>query len=190
MDDTQLDQIIIKTFLEPLRQNLLRDLQTKMKSGRKENWFEIFLAVFILETNVQWLLRSSRENAKRCGAQQRYNSIKLAQEYFDASNILLAHFHHMGYGTSPLQLNFKCDKKQTQNELADHQIDFLRQVRGLVGNHKRQIEERRKAHQYEEALFWSGQMFDEQWVPVDREVREEKSSSSGWKDISHLVHVS
>jgi hypothetical protein len=66
--DTQLDQIVIKDFLIPLRRKILPELQAKMETGHKEDWFEIFLVVFILSTNTEWLLRHSRKNAKRYGA--------------------------------------------------------------------------------------------------------------------------
>lgn len=67
--DTQLDQIIIQDFLTPLRDTLMERLQRKMAQGRKEDWFEIFLVVFILTTNTGLLLRHSRKNAIRYGAQ-------------------------------------------------------------------------------------------------------------------------
>jgi hypothetical protein len=66
--DTQLDQIVITDFLMPLRQKILPELQAKMEAGQKQDWFEIFLVVFILSTNTEWLLRHSRKNAKRYGA--------------------------------------------------------------------------------------------------------------------------
>jgi hypothetical protein len=66
--DTQLDQVVIKDSLLPLRQKLLSELQSKLKKDQKDDWFEIFLVVFILSTNTEWLLRHSRKNAKRYGA--------------------------------------------------------------------------------------------------------------------------
>ena len=65
--DTQLDQIVIQGFLQPLRKELLRDLQAKIYEGKRENWFEIFLTIFILLTNAEWLLAHSRGNAVRYG---------------------------------------------------------------------------------------------------------------------------
>jgi hypothetical protein len=70
--DTQLDQIVIRDVLTPLRQRLLSELQAKMETGQKEDWFEVFLVVFILSTNTEWLLRHSRNNAKRYGAKVRF----------------------------------------------------------------------------------------------------------------------
>lgn len=66
--DTQLDQIIIKDILMPLRENLLSELRTRMERSHKEDWFETFLVTFILCTNTELLLRHSRNNAKLYGA--------------------------------------------------------------------------------------------------------------------------
>lgn len=67
--DLQLDQIVIQSFLKPLRDSLLQELQVKIYEARKENWFEIFLTVSILLTNAERLLQHSRNNAKRYGVQ-------------------------------------------------------------------------------------------------------------------------
>lgn len=65
--DLQLDQIVIQSFLKPLRDSLLQELQVKIYEARKENWFEIFLTISILLTNAERLLQHSRNNAKRYG---------------------------------------------------------------------------------------------------------------------------
>jgi len=175
--DTQLDQIIIQQFLQPQREKLLSELQAKMKSGKKGEWFEICLVVFILGTNNEWLLRHSRKNAKRFGAAKRYNSINLATEYFHASNILLVHFHHMVNGVSPLQVILKSNGARGKEGLAEHQIKFLQKLRREINDRREQLEYLRKTHSYEEGLFWSSQMFVEEWIPVDRQIQEEEPSS-------------
>ena len=105
--DLQLDQIVIQSFLKPLRDPLLQELQVKIYEARKENWFEIFLTISILLTNAERLLQHSRNNAKRYGVQvrlcyhvftpgltlipqRRYNSLDLAYSYFHACKILIA----------------------------------------------------------------------------------------------------
>jgi len=128
--DTQLDQLVIQLFLVPLRLDLLRNLQTKMYSGHKEDWFEIFLVVFVLCTNTEWLLRHSRKNARRYGCRQRYNSMRLAEEYFHGTNILLAHFQHL-CGSKPLATSSK-SKTNYSEGLRRHEVDFLHKFNELV----------------------------------------------------------
>ncbi len=73
--DTQLDQIVIQEFLIPLRTELLEDLQAKIYEGRRQDWFEVFLTIFVLLTNAEWLLTHSRGNAIRYGVKVRLNVI-------------------------------------------------------------------------------------------------------------------
>lgn len=67
MMDTQLDQIVIQDFLVPLRSGLLQELQKKIHGRRKEDWFEIFLTIFILLSNTEFILAHSRRFARRYG---------------------------------------------------------------------------------------------------------------------------
>ena len=129
--DTQLDQIIIQLFLIPLRLDLLQILQTRLYSGRKEDWFETFLVVFILCTNTEWLLRHSQKNARRYGARNRYNSMRLAEEYFHGTRILLAHFQHL-CSLKPLRLKSKVKANSSEYSLRSHEVDFLQKFNKLV----------------------------------------------------------
>ena len=129
--DTQLDQIIIQLFLIPLRQELLQTLQTRLYSRQKEEWFETFLVVFILCTNTEWLLRHSRKNARRYGARQRYNSMKLAEEYFHGTRILLAHFQYL-CNLKPLLLDSKVKMKSLVYSRRSREVDFLQKFNKLV----------------------------------------------------------
>lgn len=131
--DTQLDQIVIQEFLNPLRTELLRHLQKKMYSKEKGNWFEIFLVTFILCLNTEWLLRHSRMNAKRYGARQRYNSMKLAEEYFHGTQILLAHFHHL-CGNAPLLRSWQANSADQVGALQSHQVKLLQRIQGLISD--------------------------------------------------------
>lgn len=65
--DTQLDQIVIQDVLVPLRSGLLQELQKKIDERRRENWFEIFLTIFILLNNTEFILAHSRRFSRRYG---------------------------------------------------------------------------------------------------------------------------
>jgi hypothetical protein len=168
--DTQLDQVVIRSFLTPLREKVMNMLQEKMEQGRKEDWYDIFLTVFILTTNTELLLRHSRKNAIRYGAKHRYNSIHLAQDYFHSTNILLAHFHHLHNGSSPLHLGTDGKEPESIEGLLDHQVTFLRTLRQEMHARSRQLQDMRRKHRYEDELFWSHQMFFPDWIPEDRNI--------------------
>lgn len=63
--DTQLDELTIKSLLNPLRFELLRLLKEKIHERKRENWFEIYLAIFIIMNNVEWLVADVVDYASR-----------------------------------------------------------------------------------------------------------------------------
>src|SRR6266511_3934799 len=67
--DQQLDQIVIRHFLVPLKNKLLVQLEKAVidDTSVKRRWFEIFLVKFILLHNIEVQLAHSRQFAKRYG---------------------------------------------------------------------------------------------------------------------------
>ena len=51
--DTQLDQIVIQDTLIPLKQQVLKELQTKIFKKDRSNWFELFITIFLLLNNIE-----------------------------------------------------------------------------------------------------------------------------------------
>lgn len=54
--DTQLDEIAIKDILLPLKNRLLRRFKKKVLEKKKENWYELFLATFIMLHDLEVVL--------------------------------------------------------------------------------------------------------------------------------------
>jgi len=67
--DQQLDQVVIREVLKPLQKQLLEEIHTKLfdDNQRKESWFEVFLAIFILLNNAEKQIAAEREFAQRYG---------------------------------------------------------------------------------------------------------------------------
>ena len=65
--DTQLDQLVIQGYLVPLGKCLLQELEAKILKKSKEDWFEIYLTIFILLSNTEQMLAHTRRFASRYG---------------------------------------------------------------------------------------------------------------------------
>jgi hypothetical protein len=165
--DAQLDQMVTKAYLLQLRDNLLASLQQTMYAGKKEDWFSVFLSTFIYLTHIQCLLQHSRRNAKRYGVKRRYISISLAEEYFKASRIALAHFHFVSKNAAPLQLDWKKEDAADMAHLDSEQASFMSSVLSKMGEKKRRdsLRKIKAKHQYEEPLYFCHQLFEEKWEP-------------------------
>lgn len=51
--DTQMDHLVIKMVMNPLRQRILSQLHSKILEKRRENWYEIYLAMFVIMSNME-----------------------------------------------------------------------------------------------------------------------------------------
>lgn len=67
MMDTQLDQIVIKHILQPLRKEVLQMLQTKIERFHNRDWFEIFAVIFILLNTIEKAVAHDHEFATMYG---------------------------------------------------------------------------------------------------------------------------
>jgi hypothetical protein len=64
MMDTQLDQIVIKEVLYPLKKKFLDRFEAKISPMRTEDWFDIYLTSFIVLNHIERLAHHSAYHAK------------------------------------------------------------------------------------------------------------------------------
>ena len=65
--DTQIDDLIIRGQLIPLTHRFLKGLKNKIDERKRENWLEIYLSIFIMMSNVEWILKDVVEYTNRHG---------------------------------------------------------------------------------------------------------------------------
>lgn len=51
--DTQMDHLVIHTIMNPLRKKIITQLYAKIMQKHRENWYEIYLTMFILMGNME-----------------------------------------------------------------------------------------------------------------------------------------
>jgi hypothetical protein len=61
--DTQLDQIVIRQVLHPLRKRLLDLFESKISPPKPEDWFDIYLTAFVVLSHIERLARHSTQHA-------------------------------------------------------------------------------------------------------------------------------
>lgn len=62
--DTQLDQIVIKRILNPLRAKVVRKFELLIAPAKPETWFEVYLSAFILLNHIEQLAKHSASHAQ------------------------------------------------------------------------------------------------------------------------------
>jgi hypothetical protein len=86
--DTQLDELTIRDVLIPLKVNLLRLLKAKVLAKKKEYWYEIYLASFVILHNAERVLDHIMDFSRRFGVMVSF------QDYF-TFEMLMNHPHSL-----------------------------------------------------------------------------------------------
>lgn len=55
--DTQLDDLAIRELLVPFTSRFLKSLKERFDEKKRENWMEIYFALFIMMSNIGWTIR-------------------------------------------------------------------------------------------------------------------------------------
>lgn len=118
--DYQLDQVVIRGILNPLRASLSEALQTLIHEHNPENWFTIFLCSFVLLHNYELATRHDYHTARLRGLsasvplclaatistdtrvrQTTYSNTPLLRELHMGARTLLAHLPYINKGHRP-----------------------------------------------------------------------------------------
>jgi hypothetical protein len=67
MMNAQLDQIFTQCVLRPLKTKLLSDLDLKIRTGNPQDFFEIYLTIFILLCNCESIATAQISFARKFG---------------------------------------------------------------------------------------------------------------------------
>jgi hypothetical protein len=62
--DTQLDQIVIRLILNPLRAKVVQKFEQLITPAKRENWWEVYLSAFVMLNHIERLAMHSVAHAK------------------------------------------------------------------------------------------------------------------------------
>ncbi|KAJ5377811.1 uncharacterized protein N7496_005220 [Penicillium cataractarum] len=130
--DTQLDQIVIREILLPLRNRILYKLDGRLKEPKRDEWFENFLIIFILLSSIEACSVHGEKFAKEFGLRRRYADMEEFNSYFHSCRILLAHFHIALNGSTPLTIDWLSPKADKLAVLTLEQKRFLEAAKPMI----------------------------------------------------------
>ncbi|KAE9378490.1 hypothetical protein N431DRAFT_435586 [Stipitochalara longipes BDJ] len=156
--DLQLDLIVINELLQPELKKILKMLKTLLESSDPwNNWFEIYLAYFILLHNVELTMAHDAWFVKWNNLKRKYSNKNLVDTIMAGATTLLTVFHYAHQGYAPFS---QPELDETQN-WPDEMKDYLGEVRPLVkdvGGDCVQDPARE--------MFWTSQLMSGGWRPV------------------------
>lgn len=163
--DTQLDELAVTDVLIPLKAKLLRLLKLKVLAKKKEHWYEIYLASFIILHNAERVLDHVTDFARRFGVSPEPKSNQessLSHAYYHACKTVLAYFHFACGGATPLSLEWGRSTQDTSG-MTEHQIAYLRDVKAEMLHQDAQLNALKDMPMYETELYWCHQMLFPDW---------------------------
>ncbi|KAK4151390.1 hypothetical protein C8A00DRAFT_17199 [Chaetomidium leptoderma] len=160
----QLETMLVRDVLVPLKDKLLRLLKEKILAKKKEDWYEIYLVSFIILHNTEWEVGRIAYFTRRLGlnpAPQSNRESSLSQAYYHACKTVLAYFHFASGGAAPLSLDW-VSSGQNNFAMTEPQIAYLRDIKDELVYQDTQLRHLKNVPMYAD-MYWCHQMLFPGW---------------------------
>ncbi|KAK4222965.1 hypothetical protein QBC38DRAFT_374093, partial [Podospora fimiseda] len=162
--DTQLDQIVIQHILKPLRQRVIDKFQELVTPAKPEAWFEIYLAAFVILNHIERLAKHSVSHARTHSMPTKYSNAKFLEAAFHTAKVVLSRFHFVCNGSVPLKCDWTSPKTIEMAKLEGQEVEFMKNTQVMILQRaEKQVLGLRATREYETTLYWSHQLFIENW---------------------------
>ncbi|KAI2602324.1 hypothetical protein GGR54DRAFT_634076 [Hypoxylon sp. NC1633] len=163
--DTQIDDMAIKFLLNPLGKRILKDLNEKIHEKKRENWFEIYLATFIIMNNFEFVFSDVVDYTKRHGLKpSSTGASSLSKGYFHTCKTMLVYFRFACNGHAPLSLSWS-GRPGTIDGLTFDQHEYIRDIKTEVDRQIESLEGWRRGSVYRTPLYLCYQVLAQDWSP-------------------------
>lgn len=155
--DFQIDNIVIYDYLINTLGRIRKAMRDKILPMKKEDWFDIHLATFILLHHVDLTMRHDVDFALSRNLPKRFSNRPLIEMITVGANALLS-FHQYEKGHFPLSVLTWTDVVSSY-AFDEIQKEYLLEARRLI----QQIQLPRIPG---DDLFWTSQVYDRAWEPA------------------------
>ncbi|KAI0133338.1 hypothetical protein F4776DRAFT_129843 [Hypoxylon sp. NC0597] len=163
--DTQIDDIAIRAILNPLEKKILSELNQKILEKKRGNWFEIYLATFILLNNFEFVFHDVIDYTSRHGlTPSSTGAFSLSKSYFHACKTMLVYFRFACDGHAPLSISWN-DPSVSIDSLTFDQREYIRDIGTEVKNQSGLIKHWSEGSVYRTPLYLCSQVLVEDWSP-------------------------
>ncbi|KAK0732259.1 hypothetical protein B0H67DRAFT_478582 [Lasiosphaeris hirsuta] len=168
MMDQQLDQVVIKTALLPLKRSVQRSLRSLIEANKPDHWFTIYLCIFVLLSNYEIATQHDRGYAIRYSLQERFANYPLLQGFHTGAKTMLAHFHYCNKGGTPFQLDWSNTPAVVEwANLGSDQIAYMKDLVDTLKQECQDYKQLKRSRAYEVDGYLLSQLFDSssEWQP-------------------------
>lgn len=161
MMDFQIDNIVIYNYLTGILDRIRKVMKERIMPIKKEDWFDIHLATFILLHHADLTMKHDVDFAKLHCLSRRFSNRPLIEMITFGANSLLSFYQHEE-GHFPLSAP-DWSEVERGYRFNESQKSYLLEARRLI----QQIDIPRKAG---DDFFWTSQIYDRNWQPAPVEV--------------------
>ncbi|KAK3688256.1 hypothetical protein B0T22DRAFT_376723 [Podospora appendiculata] len=161
--DTQLDQVLIRSVLVPLKDRLIKQLEEKISPAKPDAWFETYLTAFVVLSHIERLAKHSVFHARLHSMQTKYSSLPFLEGAFHTAKVILSRFHFVCNGSAPLRLDWRSPAASVMAKLDANQVAFMRRTQTMIQAREPDVLSLVRTHQYEKPLYWCHQLFFDKW---------------------------
>jgi hypothetical protein len=161
MMNFQIDNIVIYYYLVGMLGRIRKAMREKILPKKKEDWFDIYLATFILLHHADLTMKHDVDFAKKHHLPKRFSNAPLIEMITFGANSLLSFYQHEE-GHFPLSA-LDWSEVERGHRFNDRQKSHLLEARRLI----QQIDVPRKAG---DDFFWTSQIYSRNWQPALVEV--------------------
>ncbi|KAI1409961.1 hypothetical protein F5Y13DRAFT_78849 [Hypoxylon sp. FL1857] len=163
--DTQIDDIAIRAILNPLEKEILSELNRKILEKKRENWFEIYLATFILLNNFEFVFQDVVDYTSRHGlTPSSTGAFSLSKGYFHACKTMLVYFRFACNGHAPLSISWN-NPSVSIGSLTFDQREYIRDIGLEVKKQSKSLKQWGQGSVYRTPLYLCSQVLVEEWSP-------------------------
>ncbi|KAK3388504.1 hypothetical protein B0T20DRAFT_457152 [Sordaria brevicollis] len=168
----QFECIEYTNFLRPWSKAVLRELNELVLAKKREYWFTIYLAMFVLLHSCSMVTRRDRETAGKWGMRTKYANPTAIAAHHAGAQTMLAHFHFINKGVLPFHIPL--DEEKGRQELAkaaaltEEQLDFVRRTGEMIRDPGRVARMKHVRDNFDvgDDFYWISMLYDREWKPV------------------------
>ncbi|KAH6628911.1 hypothetical protein F5144DRAFT_655593 [Chaetomium tenue] len=165
MMDTQLDDLVIRELIKPRLTSFLAKLKKKLAEKKRENWLELFLAMFVMMSNIGWVVKDMIAMTTWKGLKPGNRGGVLTQGYMHACKTMLAHFHFACAGSVPLTMDFDkmVGSDKAYHGMTQDQLEYVRFLRSEIVRQGTKLARWKDLSMYKDDAYWVYQLLCQDW---------------------------
>ncbi|KAK1782241.1 hypothetical protein QBC45DRAFT_448642 [Copromyces sp. CBS 386.78] len=167
----QFECIEYTNFLRPWSKAVLKQLNDLVLAKKREYWFTIYLALFVLLHSCSMVTRRDAETARKWGMRNEYANPESIKAHHAGAQTMLAHFHFINKGVLPFDIPHDEAGRHELSKaasLSEEQLNFVWKTGDIIKDPVRvtRMKHVRERFDVGDDFYWISMLYDREWKPL------------------------